>query len=99
MQQILSVLTGWIPQAAAVLAFFTPDRCKALFDMVIRTIDYAKDLTGVNDSEQLYELSLDYARSLYDEWDEAEKYSDGVDLFVKNTLLPMVLGFVFGGNK
>lgn len=83
----------------AVMAFMNPDRCRAVIGMVAETMDFANDLQKSHSWDDIYDASMEYACDLYDKWDESEKYSDGVDKAVKETVFPFIFSFIFGGNK
>jgi hypothetical protein len=99
MNHILNLLMQWIPQCTAVLAFFNPERCKMLIGIINETIDYSKDLAGANSWDEIYPASLEYACDSYDQLDGVAHFSEHVDSFIKDTVFPVVLGFIFGGNK
>lgn len=99
MTHILNLLLQWIPQGAAILAFFNPERCKMILGLIIETIDYSKDLAGANSWDDIYNASLEYACDSYDKLDGVAHFNEHVDSFVKDTVFPLVLGVVCGGNK
>lgn len=82
--------------APVVISFFTPERCKAVITAVLATIDFISQQHAEKSADEQYALALAFATAQYDLLDSVAGLDETVDKTAKETLLPFILGFIYG---
>lgn len=97
MLQFIPVLLQWF--APATIAFFTPARCMAVFEAIVSTIKFINESHGDLTNEQQYPIALAFLIKQYDLLDSVVDAPDTVDQFMKDSVFPTILTFVYGSAE
>lgn len=92
MNWILTILNVVGP---TVIAFMSPERCKALVHAVSETIEYVQASWSDATPQEQYNAALEFACAQYDLLDSVANLNAEVDKSVKETVLPFILGFIY----
>lgn len=92
----IPTLLQWL--APAVLAYFTPARCVAVFKAVVATIEFVAASHSDKSVDEQYQVALEFLTKEYNLLDDVAGLDDSVDQFVKENVFPLLLSFVYGGQ-
>lgn len=96
MFSFIPILLQWL--APSMLTFFTPARCLAFFKAVVATIEFVSANHGDESADAQYQHGLAFLTAQYDLLDEVAGFDENIDKFSKETALPLLLSFIYGGN-